>query len=373
MASNHRTARTVVAAEPPRDAKKHRVVVVCSGQALASGLERALGDRVEVVHLRSPQGPRAEAALKARFSALVLDTRGVLDRAALGRLVARARKKNPGATAVFAVSKERQLELPGAGRLDAIGPGQIARALADRLKVRLVGKESAPFEEESDPLDRWVDLTSVTWGGRYDLTAAECAIVKHAIRGRSNKEIAAALGVSVATVRTHLLNIGRKVGISSRGELIFRFFGESWALVADERQPRSAPKRADRGSRGRRRWRVLFISENSLLRGLALAALDDAESVEPIVLHEAGARQVMSLGLIVHGVVVDHDTVPDVDDVVETIREHEAHPAIFILASEAKVAPSARALGCTFLKAPFLPADFAAIVERRLDQVWPGF
>ena len=38
--------------------------------------------------------------------------------------------------------------------------------------------------------------------------------------GRSNREIAAALQIGVETVRTHARNIYRKLGVSSRRELL---------------------------------------------------------------------------------------------------------------------------------------------------------
>jgi DNA-binding CsgD family transcriptional regulator len=44
-------------------------------------------------------------------------------------------------------------------------------------------------------------------------------------RGLSNKEIASELGISPATVRTHIYNLYRKVGAGSRVELLNRLAG----------------------------------------------------------------------------------------------------------------------------------------------------
>ncbi|MFD1201439.1 helix-turn-helix transcriptional regulator [Leucobacter albus] len=51
------------------------------------------------------------------------------------------------------------------------------------------------------------------------LTDRERQIVAHLAKGRSNNQIAESLVVSVATVRTHVSNVLRKLGLSSRGEV----------------------------------------------------------------------------------------------------------------------------------------------------------
>lgn len=51
------------------------------------------------------------------------------------------------------------------------------------------------------------------------LTDRERQIVDHLVRGRSNDQIAESLVVSVTTVRSHVSNVLRKMGVSSRGEV----------------------------------------------------------------------------------------------------------------------------------------------------------
>ncbi len=51
------------------------------------------------------------------------------------------------------------------------------------------------------------------------LTPREADVLGHIQRGRSNKEIAVALCVSVETVRTHARGVFRKLGVHSRREL----------------------------------------------------------------------------------------------------------------------------------------------------------
>lgn len=61
-------------------------------------------------------------------------------------------------------------------------------------------------------------------GGRRAsrLTERETDIARLVVARKSNKEIAAALGLSVRTVTTHVANIFTKMGVSSRGELADR-------------------------------------------------------------------------------------------------------------------------------------------------------
>lgn len=57
-------------------------------------------------------------------------------------------------------------------------------------------------------------------GKRYSLTKREREMANLIAQGKANKEIASALGISEATVRTHIYNLFQKVGASSRIELL---------------------------------------------------------------------------------------------------------------------------------------------------------
>jgi len=56
-------------------------------------------------------------------------------------------------------------------------------------------------------------------GGAGELTEREVDVVRLVAEHRSNKEIAAALGISPRTVSTHLSNVFVKLGVDSRSEL----------------------------------------------------------------------------------------------------------------------------------------------------------
>ena len=56
-----------------------------------------------------------------------------------------------------------------------------------------------------------------------DLSKQEIKVKKHIIEGKTNKEIAAALFISLSTVKTHVSNIYSKLNIRNRNELITQF------------------------------------------------------------------------------------------------------------------------------------------------------
>jgi DNA-binding NarL/FixJ family response regulator len=59
-----------------------------------------------------------------------------------------------------------------------------------------------------------------------ELTARQLALAKEVAKGLTNREVAAALGVSPKTVDAHLVRIYRRGGLRSRTELAARLFRE---------------------------------------------------------------------------------------------------------------------------------------------------
>jgi DNA-binding CsgD family transcriptional regulator len=53
----------------------------------------------------------------------------------------------------------------------------------------------------------------------FDLTPAESSVARECIKGRTNREIAAVLGISPETVNVHLDSVFRKAQVNRRGEL----------------------------------------------------------------------------------------------------------------------------------------------------------
>jgi DNA-binding CsgD family transcriptional regulator len=88
-----------------------------------------------------------------------------------------------------------------------------AGSIFDRLGARLWSQKTQ------------AELQRVTGSrvGGLELTPTELQITELVAEGRSNKEIAAQLFMSVRTVETNLSNIYRRLGLESRAELAARF------------------------------------------------------------------------------------------------------------------------------------------------------
>ena len=67
-------------------------------------------------------------------------------------------------------------------------------------------------------------LTAVS--ERFSLTQREREILRHVYEGKSNAEIAETLFISESTVKTHIYNIFRKLGVKNRIEAVYVLRGE---------------------------------------------------------------------------------------------------------------------------------------------------
>lgn len=59
-----------------------------------------------------------------------------------------------------------------------------------------------------------------TLSGKYDLTERELDVLELVLRGAANKGVATDLNLGLATVKTHLHHIYKKVGVKTRSQLI---------------------------------------------------------------------------------------------------------------------------------------------------------
>jgi DNA-binding CsgD family transcriptional regulator len=57
---------------------------------------------------------------------------------------------------------------------------------------------------------------------RYGITDRGGEIIQKVLQGKSNADIASELFISLATVKTHLHNIYKKIGVESRYDLLAR-------------------------------------------------------------------------------------------------------------------------------------------------------
>ncbi len=139
------------------------------------------------------------------------------------------------------------LELPGLSGIDAIAQfpapvlmltaygtdDEIERALAAGAKGYLLkGAPLADLERAIDAvsrgesfLDSRVTAQLLSRGGRARLTPREREVLR--LLGTSNKEIAAALGISERTVKFHVTSIFNKLGAETRAQAV--------AIAAEQR------------------------------------------------------------------------------------------------------------------------------------------
>lgn len=72
----------------------------------------------------------------------------------------------------------------------------------------------------------WIELPASPASLPDTLTAAEREVVELVLAGSSNQEIADTRGASYRTVANQLASIFKKVGVSSRVELVAKLSGE---------------------------------------------------------------------------------------------------------------------------------------------------
>lgn len=77
--------------------------------------------------------------------------------------------------------------------------------------------------------------TSGNAAWQHALSKRELQVLAALRRGRSNKEIAAQLGVSIPTVNKHVQQVLKKLRVTSRSQAVAMVTAEQWTTVADRR------------------------------------------------------------------------------------------------------------------------------------------
>jgi DNA-binding CsgD family transcriptional regulator len=98
-----------------------------------------------------------------------------------------------------------------------LGEESAALALVDEARATARALNAEPLGAAADRLDRQLGRRSRRTSG--DLTAREGDVVAQVSLGRTNREIAKALGMSERTVAVHLTRIFAKLGAGTRGEV----------------------------------------------------------------------------------------------------------------------------------------------------------
>ena len=107
--------------------------------------------------------------------------------------------------------------------------GNVDRATTISL---LTGENGEPFYLHVIPLDRrgrdvaisvrQLGTSMAAFRNRYRLSPREAQVVELVLLGYRNRDIAATLGASPATVKKHLTHVFAKVGVDTRTQLVAR-------------------------------------------------------------------------------------------------------------------------------------------------------
>ena len=68
----------------------------------------------------------------------------------------------------------------------------------------------------------WVNGAHQPLADRYELTSRETQVVQAVCHGLTNPDIARNLNIGLATVKTHLIHVFKKIGVATRAELVSR-------------------------------------------------------------------------------------------------------------------------------------------------------
>jgi DNA-binding NarL/FixJ family response regulator len=100
-----------------------------------------------------------------------------------------------------------------AGVHDYLFEGSTGRQILDTIRDTAAGKPPSPASSYGKVLASMRDRSS---NPAVDLTPRELQVLRHVGYGLSNDEIARSMGISVETIKEHVQNILRKMGVQDR-------------------------------------------------------------------------------------------------------------------------------------------------------------
>ena len=192
-----------------------RVAIVDDHAIARAGTRALLGERVEVVAEAATVVEAIDAIRRERPDLVLLDVRMP---GGGGAAVLDAVADTEVRVLVVSASSVRAdvRQLVRAGAVGYLTKGVREDEFADLVVAAARGE--AVFSREfaawlGEVLETPADLST-------GLTARETELVAHVSEGRSNKEIAQTMGISIKTVETHLSNVFGKLGLSNRREVM---------------------------------------------------------------------------------------------------------------------------------------------------------
>lgn len=328
------------------------VVLVSARPKFAAAVEAAVQGLASVVTVPNIETGEAWRHLHPAVKVLALDDFEVVDPEGFVHLVTAARAISP-TFAAFLVTD--------CWGLSGLGPEQV-HALTRTLRAQYCAFQRAPraiarflserrYVEQRPrrPEDEWIKIGIDQCRRRFSLTAQEVSITEAVICGSSNKDVAREIGISISTVRTHVLHVFKKFNVTSRAELAYKVFGD---VFSDELV---RPGETGAGPNAAPVGHCLVVCEAAFLRAQAVRALAQV-SIEGIAVDRATAFSLLKHDVAVDAVILDLDTEPTIADLIAAARRSASAPRVLALAKTRAGAARAAELGIPCVEAPFAPA-----------------
>ncbi len=188
-------------------------------RGLAAELGQTQGWRVAAEAANGQEAVALAAELKPDLIVLDLSMPELNGLAAARRILA----AEPAARILILTAHESEQlvrEVLAAGAQGYVLKSDAGRVLVTALQSLLDGIPFFTSKVARTVVDGYLRSTASEPAGASVLSAREQEIVQLLAEGKSNKEVARALGISVKTAETHRSNIMRKTGVNSLAELV---------------------------------------------------------------------------------------------------------------------------------------------------------
>jgi DNA-binding NarL/FixJ family response regulator len=198
-----------------------RVLIVEDHQIVADGLTALLNDHKDmtVVGNVASVGESAPAAAELSPDVVLLDFR--LNDGTGADAVAAIRRVNPSAKHIFLTREDSDVARFAAlesGASGFIHKSKAASEVVDAIRKVAGGATLITPSSIASLLNRRRESESQ----RESLTAREKEVLRLMAEGLPSREIASRLGISYATVRTHIRSLGAKLGVHSKLQAIVK-------------------------------------------------------------------------------------------------------------------------------------------------------